>query len=110
MKLLLQWLISTAAILVASALVPGSTVTLSGALIAAVVLAAANLILRPFLFLLSLPITVLTFGLFVFVINALLVWLTASIVPGFSVPSFFSALLFAVVLSIISWVFHLWKR
>ncbi len=110
MKLLLQWIVSAVAIGIAAYLVPGATVTLVGALILAVVLAALNLLIRPILFALTLPITVLTLGLFSLVINALLVWVAAAIVPGFSILGFWSALFFAVVLAIVNWVFFVWGK
>lgn len=110
MKMLFHWLLATVAVLVASEIVPGASVTVTGAIIAAVVIGALNLLLRPLLLLISLPITVLTLGLFALVINALLILLAAAIVPGFSIAGFWSALVFALVLSIISWVFHLWSR
>ena len=68
MKILFQWLISTVAILIAAYLVPGVVVTTTGALIAAVVLGALNLFIRPILVFLTLPITILTLGLFSLVI------------------------------------------
>ena len=110
MKLFLQWVISAIAIGIAAYLVPDASVTIMGALVLAVVLAALNLLIRPILFALTLPITIITLGLFSLVINALLVLLAAMIVPGFSVAGFWSALIFAVVLAIINWVFSLWER
>jgi len=110
MKLFFHWLIATLAIIVAAYLVPGVSVTLVGALIAAVVLGALNLFIRPILLILTLPINVLTLGLFSLVINALLVWLAASIVPGFVVAGFLSAFFYALVLAVVNWVFHLWAR
>lgn len=110
MKIFLQWLISTLAILIAAYLIPGVTVTLPGAIIAAVVLGALNLFIRPILLVLTLPINILTLGLFSLVINALLVMLASALVPGFVVTGFWIALLFALVLSIINWVFNFWKK
>lgn len=110
MKLVFHWLVAAAAIGVTAYLVPGVTITFGGALIAAVVLGALNIIIRPALMLLALPITILTLGLFSLVINALLVMLAAALVPGFSVAGFWTALLFAVVLAIVNWIFHLWSR
>jgi putative membrane protein len=110
MRLFLQWIISAVAIGIAAYLVPGTSVTVTGALVLAVVLAALNLLIRPILFVLTLPITILTLGLFSLVINALLVMLAAWIVPGFTVTGFWDALFFAVVLAVINWVFHIWKR
>ena len=108
MKLFFQWLVSALAILVAAYVVPGVVVTLLGALIAAVVLGALNLFIRPILIILTLPINILTLGLFSFVINALLVLLVSALVPGFLVTGFWSAFFFALVLSIEDWVFSLW--
>jgi len=110
MKLFLQWIISTVAIGVAAYLVPGVVVTPIGALILAVVLGALNLFIRPILVVLTLPITILTLGLFTLVINAILVMLAAYLVPGFGVAGFWSALAFAVVLVVINWVFDLWSH
>ncbi|MFA6414874.1 MAG: phage holin family protein [Candidatus Paceibacterota bacterium] len=110
MKIFFHWLISTLAILIAAYIVPGVIVTPTGALIAAVVLGALNLFIRPIIFILTLPITILTLGLFSFVINALLVMLASAIVPGFVVPGFWIALLFALALSVVNWVFNLWSH
>ncbi len=110
MKLFFHWLIATLAILIAAHLVPGVAVTLVGALIAAVVLGALNLFIRPILIVLTLPINVLTLGLFSLVVNAFLVLLASYLVPGFSVAGFWTALLFALVLAVINWVFHFWSR
>lgn len=103
MKLVLNWLIAAAAIVISAYLLPG--VGVSGfvvALILAIVLGAINIFIRPLLVLLTLPITLFTFGLFLFVINALLILLAAEIVPGFTVDGFWWALLFSAVLSLIS--------
>lgn len=109
MKLFFHWFVAVIAIGITAYLVPGVTLTVMGAIIAAIVLGALNLLIRPLIFLLTLPLTIVTLGLFSFVINALLVLLAALVVPGFSVAGFWSALLFAVVLSIVNWVFHLWN-
>lgn len=110
MKLFFQWLIATVAILLAAYIVPGVSVTLVGALIAAVVLGALNLFIRPILIILTLPINILTLGLFSLVINALLVLLASVIVPGFAVAGFWNAFLFSLVLMVINWVFHIWEN
>lgn len=109
MKILLHWIIGAVAILVASYIVPGIIVTPKVAFIAAVVLGALNLFIRPVLMILTLPINILTLGLFSLVVNALLVLLTAYLVPGFVVVGFWTALLFALALSIINWVFNSWR-
>ena len=107
MKLIVNWLVAAVAIVIAAYLLPG--VMVSGfvtALILAVVIGGINLFVRPLLVLLTLPLTVVTFGLFLFVINALLVMLAAAIVPGFAVASFWWAMLFAVVLAMVNYVIH----
>ena len=110
MKLFLQWLIGAIAIGVAAYLMPTVEVTPLGALVAAVVLGALNLVIRPILVVLTLPITIVTLGLFSLVINALLVMLASYIVPGFDVYGFWSALIFAVVVAIVNWIFNLWQN
>lgn len=110
MKIFLHWIIAALAIGIAAYIVPNVSVTLVSALIAAVVLGAFNFFLRPILLILTLPINVLTLGLFSLVINALLVLLAAMVVPDFIVPGFWTAFLFALVLSIVNWVFSLWSR
>lgn len=103
MGLIIRLLISTLAILVAANIIPGvsvdSTIT---AVIVAVVLGILNTFLKPLLQILALPITILTLGLFYFVINVLIVYLTSYLVDGFHVAGFFSALFFSFVISIVS--------
>jgi|SRR5208282_3504401 putative membrane protein len=100
-----RWLIITVAILLASQFVPGIRVdTLSTAVIAACVLGLINIFVRPVLVFLTLPLSVLTLGLFYFFINALLLMLVAHIVPGFKIENFFSAFLGSLVISFVSWL------
>ncbi len=102
-KLFTRWLLYTAAILATSYILPGVSVgSILSAFVISLVLGAINLTLRPLLILLTLPISVLSLGIFVLVINALLVLLTARIVPSFQVDGFGWAFLFAIILSIIS--------
>ena len=110
MKIFLHWLISAVAIGIAAYIVPGVTIDPISALIAAVVLGALNLFIRPIIVVLTLPINVVTLGLFSLVINASLVLLATYLVPGFAVAGFWTAVLFAIVLSVVNWVFHLWNR
>ncbi|PIS43332.1 hypothetical protein COT23_01855 [Candidatus Kaiserbacteria bacterium CG08_land_8_20_14_0_20_50_21] len=110
MKLFSHWLVAALAILIATYIVPGVSVTLVGALIAAVVLGALNLFIRPILLILTLPINILTLGLFSLVINAVLVLLASYFVPGFLVDGFLTALFFALALVVINWVFYSWNR
>ncbi len=110
MKLFLHWFIAALAIGIAAYVVPDVSVTLMSAFIAAVVLGALNLFIRPLILLITLPITVLTLGLFSLVINALLVMLASYLVPGFFVAGFWPAFFFALALTVINWVFHFWSR
>jgi len=104
MRLLFTWLINAAALFALPFLMTSIKVdNFVTALIAALVLGLVNTLIRPLLVLLTLPVTVLTLGLFIFVINALLFWLVGNFVPGFSVGGFGSAFIGAIVYSIISW-------
>ncbi len=104
MGLFLRWLLVTTAILISAFLVPGVIVEgIWPALWVALFLGIFNLILRPFLIILTLPITVITFGLFIFIINTLLILLTSSIIQGFYVSGFLEALVFSVILSGVSY-------
>ncbi len=105
MTILLRWILNALALILVSALVPGVTVaSVYSALVAALLLGFANAVIRPILILLTLPITVLTLGLFTFVINAAMIWLVSSIVKGFDVQSFGAALMAALILWLIGWV------
>ncbi|MBU0999132.1 phage holin family protein [Patescibacteria group bacterium] len=111
MKTLIHFLVSTLAILITAYVLPGVHVSgLFAAFVLAIVLGAINLILRPILIVLTLPITVLTLGLFILVINGLLIMLASYIVPGFTVASFWSALLFGIVLAIVNWVLQVFEE
>jgi putative membrane protein len=94
MKLLANWLLSAAALLVVAQIYSGVEVnSFSAALIAALVIGLLNSIVRPILVVLTLPVTVLTLGLFLFVINALMFWWAASLLDGFQVQGFTAALI-----------------
>ncbi len=96
-------LINGLAVWIASYVLPGVNVDgFLTAIVVAVILGIANAVLKPILILLTIPITVLSLGLFIFVINALLILLVAKIVPGFTVDSFWWALGFSLVLSIVN--------
>lgn len=105
MKTIGHWIISAIAIGIAAYLLPGVVVSPIGALVLAVVLAIINIFIKPVIFLLTLPINILTVGLFSLVINALLVMLAAQIVPDFDVAGFWSAFFFAIILSVINVIF-----
>jgi putative membrane protein len=105
MRLLLTWIINAVALLLVPYLMSSITVdSFVTALIAALVLGLINTLIRPLLMLLTLPVTFLTLGLFIFVINGLLFWAAANLVGGFQVAGFWSAVGGAILYSIISWV------
>ena len=105
MGFLLRLVVNAAALWVAAQLVPGIVVTgLTPLLLAALVLGLINAIVRPVLLILTLPLTLVTLGLFIFVLNAFCLWLTSRIVPGLDVQTFGAALLGALVVSIVSWL------
>jgi len=104
---LLTWLVTALALVVTANLVPGFAITsFVAALVAAVVLGLLNAIVKPILVLLTLPITFLTLGLFLFVVNALTIWLAGSITPGFVVSGFLPALLGSIILTIVASVLN----
>ncbi|MGE5103780.1 MAG: phage holin family protein [Betaproteobacteria bacterium] len=104
MRLLLTWLINALALLALPYLFTSIHVEGFGtALVAALVLGLINTLIRPVLVLLTLPVTLLTLGLFIFVINGLLFWFVGSFVKGFTVEGFWTAVFGAIVYSIISW-------
>lgn len=103
MKLLLRWLINALALLAATQFISGFEVsTIYAAIIAALVLGLLNAVIRPVLVLLTLPISIVTLGLFVFVINALLIWFMATFVKGVTVDGFLPALAVAIFLWAVS--------
>lgn len=102
MKFILKWLCSALALLAVAYLYSGVVVTsFTGALIAAAVLGVLNTVLRPLLVLLTLPVTLVTLGLFMFVINALMFWAAASLVSGLNVNGFVAALIGSVIYSLL---------
>jgi putative membrane protein len=101
MKLIVRWMLLAAALLLVAHLYSGVTVTSFGsAMIAALVLGLLNTLVRPLLVLLTLPVTVITLGLFLFVINALMFWAAAGVLEGFAVASFGAALIGSVLYSL----------
>ena len=105
LRLLVVWLIHTVALLAVAYLLPGVAIaSFASALVAALVLGLINAVIRPVLVLLTLPATILTLGLFIFVINGLLFWLVGSFVQGFVVAGFWWGVLGAIVYSLISWL------
>ena len=103
MALILVWILNAVALLAVAYLLPGITVASFGsALIAALVLGLVNMLVKPVLVLLTLPITIVTLGLFLIVINALLFWFVGSVLKGFQVNGFWWAVLGALLYSLIS--------
>lgn len=108
MKILVNWLLSALAIFIASEVIPGFNVdNFTTALIVALILGIVNAVIKPILVILTLPINILSLGLFTFVINALMILLVDYLVTGFSVEGFLPALIGAFILWIISLVLHI---
>lgn len=106
-RFLLTWLVTAVSLMITAHLVEGFQVKNFGAaLVAAVIIGLANAIIRPILTVLTLPITIVTLGLFLFVVNALTIWLAGSIAPGFMVTGFVPALIGSIVLSIVATVIN----
>lgn len=112
MKLILKLLLTAFAVIVLSNLLPGITIDHYGtAIIVAFTIALLNMFVRPLLIIFTLPVTILTLGLFLFVINAAMILLAGKLVTGFMVSGFFTALVFSVLLSIFrSLLFKLLKE
>ena len=103
--LLIRWLVITLAILFASTILSGIHVaSLTTAIIAAAILGIVNTFLRPVSLVLTLPLTLLTLGIFAFVLNALMLLLVAYFVPGFEIDGFFWAFMGALIISVVSWI------
>ncbi len=109
-RFMLKWFVTGLAIILASYLLPGIRIDSTMALImAALVLGLLNAVVRPILFLLTLPITVMTLGLFLLVVNAITLWLADKIVPGFTVEGT-SYVWAALIITICSWLLNLFIR
>jgi putative membrane protein len=115
LMLIARWIVNAAALLLVAYIYPGVQVTgFTAALIAALVLGLVNAFIRPLLVILTLPVTILTLGLFLFVINALMFWFVAEVVKGFTVTGFVAALvgslLYSVVTLLTSWILFSSKK
>jgi putative membrane protein len=105
MSIIVRLIINALALLIVSYLGIGVHVSnLGAALLGAFILGIANALVRPMLFLLTLPLTLLTLGLFTFVVNAIVFWLVAYVTPGFKVDNFGAAFVASLILWAISWV------
>ncbi len=103
MKIFIHWFLSALAIAIAAYILPGITIAgLVPLLVLAIVLAAINTFIRPVLLVLTLPLSIVTLGLFALVLNTLLIMLAGAIVPGVTIASFLSALLFGIILAFVS--------
>jgi len=103
--LITRWLLVTLSLLISAWLIPGVVVdSLYIALVTSLLLGLVNMIIRPVLVILTIPITILSLGFFVLVINALLFWFVASFVDGFKVSGFLSAFAGALVVSVVSYI------
>jgi len=110
MQALINLIINGVAVYVTSRIVPGVTIVdFFTAIVVSIVLAVVNTFLKPILILLTLPVNILTFGLFMFVINAVVILIVDSLVPGFKVDGFWNALLFSFILSLVSSVLYSFK-
>jgi putative membrane protein len=105
MGFILKLLLSAVAVYIADYLIDGVTInSLTTTLIVAIVLGLLNAIVKPLLVILTIPVTILTLGLFLLVINVIIVYIAAALVPGFAVAGFISALLFSIVVSLVAWL------
>jgi putative membrane protein len=105
MKLLFRWLISAGTLIIIAYYVPGISVqSFYSALIAALILGLINALIRPIILILTLPVNILTLGLFTLVINALMFWLASTVVKGFYVAGFWPAFWGALIMTLISWL------
>ncbi|APG28549.1 hypothetical protein A7E78_12270 [Syntrophotalea acetylenivorans] len=103
--LLVRWLMLTVAIMAAAYLLPGIQVSgVFSAFFAAAILGILNALLRPLLLLLTLPLNILTLGLFTFVINALMLMMVSGVISGFHIAGFWSAIFGSLVIGIVSWL------
>ena len=104
MHLLLRWVLSALSVMVTAYIVPGVRVAnFWTALVAALIIGLINALIRPLIILLTLPVNIVTLGLFTLVINALMFWLASSIVKGFDVVDFKAAFIGALVYWLVSW-------
>jgi|Deesub1362A_J573_1020465.scaffolds.fasta_scaffold00140_15 putative membrane protein len=101
-----RWIISAISLLLTAALLPGIEVSILSAFVASAFLGVFNALLRPILLILTLPINILTLGLFTFVINGLMLYLVSGVIKGVEIQGFGWAVIGAALLSLIGWVLH----
>ncbi|NLJ71689.1 MAG: phage holin family protein [Syntrophomonadaceae bacterium] len=100
----IRWLLNILAIILTAVILPGFELTVWAAIIGSIFLGVINAIIRPILLILTLPLNILSLGLFTFVINALMLWITSVTIKGFELHSFWWAILAAILLSVISFI------
>lgn len=102
--MLAKLIITMAALFITSYILPGMSIQgLFAGFVAALILGIANVIIKPIFIVLTLPLTLITMGLFLFVVNGLMLWLSAAIVPGFFIAGFWTAVFGSIILSIVTW-------
>lgn len=103
MAMIFRWVINAAGLMAIATIIPGVVVTSFGwALFAAFMLGLVNALVRPLLFILTLPVTIMTLGLFTFILNAFMLWLVSTVVEGFAIAGFAPAILAAIFMWLIS--------
>ncbi len=100
----MRWMFNILAIILTAAIIPGFELTIWGAIVGSVFLGVANAIIRPIILLLTLPLNILSLGLFTFIINGFMLYLTAATIKGFSIHGFWWAVLSAILLSAVSFL------
>lgn len=106
-RILLKWLINTLALLVTAYFVKGIQVTgVSSLILAAALLGILNAFIRPILIILTLPINIITLGLFTLIINGAMLWFVSVIIKGFVIQGFWPAIIGALIISLVSWLFN----
>lgn len=107
LKIIFNWILQALSLLIVANIIPGIRLSdFKSALVAVIIMGLVNVLIKPVLFLISLPITILSLGLFIFVINALMFMLVSAFTPGFKVDGFVSALAGSLVFSVISSILH----
>ncbi|MEM8965581.1 MAG: phage holin family protein [Bacteroidota bacterium] len=107
MSLIVKWLLSAIAVMITAYLLPGvSVASFWAALVVAVILALFNAVLKPILIILTIPITILTFGLFLLVINAIIILMTDALIAGFAVSNFWWAIAFSLIMAVLGSLFN----
>jgi putative membrane protein len=107
MKLIMRLAVNVVALLVVAYVIPGFIISdLLTAIVTAIVMGAINTFIRPFVHLLALPISLMTFGIFAFFINVAFLWVISMIVPGFTIVDFSTAIVASILLTLVSWFLH----